>query len=81
MAENTKQSLGAKHNPVLTASKKAGEGNGKPLQHFCLENPMNTMIRQKRMTLKHEPPPTPSPRSVGVQYTSEKEHRNSYGKN
>ena len=42
---------------------------------------MNTMIRQKRMTLKHEPPPTPRPRSVGVQYTSEKEHRNSYGKN
>ena len=42
---------------------------------------MNTMIRQKRMTLKNEPPPTPRPRSVGVQYTSEKEHRNNYGKN
>ena len=26
------------------------------------------------------PPPRPSPRSVGVQYASEKEHRNSYGK-
>lgn len=35
---NTKQSLGAEYNPVLTASKKAVEGSGKPLQHFCLEN-------------------------------------------
>ena len=33
-----------------------GEGNGKPLQHFCLENPMNSMKRQKDMTLKDEPP-------------------------
>ena len=24
-----------------------GEGNGKPLQHSCLENPMNSMKRQK----------------------------------
>ena len=29
-----------------------GEGNGKPLQHYCLENPMNSMKRQKDMTLK-----------------------------
>ena len=27
-----------------------GEGNGKPLQHSCLENPMNSMKRQKDMT-------------------------------
>ena len=25
-----------------------GEGNGKPLQYSCLENPMNSMKRQKR---------------------------------
>ena len=43
---------------------------------------MNTMKRQKVMTLTQEPrPPRPSPRSVGVQYTSEKEHRISYGMN
>ena len=24
-----------------------GEGNGKPLQYSCLENPMNSMKRQK----------------------------------
>ena len=34
-----------------------GEGNGKPLQYYCLENPMNSMKRQKDMTLKDEPPP------------------------
>ena len=29
-----------------------GEGNGKPLQHSCLENAMNSgMKRQKDMTL------------------------------
>ena len=38
-----------------------GEGNGKPLQYSCLENPMNTMIRQKDRTLKDE-----LPRSVGA---------------
>ena len=38
-----------------------GEGNGKPLQHSCLENPMNSRKRQKDMTLKDE-----LPRSVGV---------------
>ena len=29
-----------------------GEGNGKPLQCSCLENPMNSMKRQKVRTLK-----------------------------
>ena len=33
-----------------------GEGNGKPLQYSCLENPMNSMKRQKDMTLEDEPP-------------------------
>ena len=31
-----------------------GEGNGKPLQYSCLENPMNSIKRQKDMTLKDE---------------------------
>ena len=30
-----------------------GEGNGKPLQYSCLENPMNSMKCQKDMTLHH----------------------------
>ena len=33
-----------------------GEGNGKPLQYSCLENPMNSMRRQKDRTLKDELP-------------------------
>ena len=40
-----------------------GEGNGKPLQYSCLENPMNSMKRQKDRTLKDE-----LSRSVGAQY-------------
>ena len=39
------------------------EGNGKPLQYSCLEDPMNSMKRQKDRTLKDE-----LPRSVGAQY-------------
>ena len=39
-----------------------GEGNGKPLQYSCLENPMNSMNRQKDRTLKDE-----LPRLVGAQ--------------
>ena len=42
-----------------------GEGNGKPLQYSCLENTMNSMKRQKGMTLKDE-----LPRSVGAQYAT-----------
>ena len=33
-----------------------GEGSGKPLQYSCLENPMNSMKRQKDRTLKDELP-------------------------
>ena len=47
-------------------------GNGKPLQYSCLENPMNSMKRQKDRTLKDE-----LPRSVGAQYTREKWRSNS----
>ena len=39
-----------------------GEGNGKPLQYSCLENPMNSMKRQNYRILKKE-----LPRSVGAQ--------------
>ena len=33
-----------------------GEGNDETLQYSCFENPMNSMKRQKDMTLKHELP-------------------------
>ena len=48
-----------------------GEGNGKPLQHSCLENPMNSMKRQNYRTLKDE-----LPRSVGAQYATGDQWRN-----
>ena len=34
----------------------SGEGNGKPLQYSCLENPMNSMKRQNDRILKKELP-------------------------
>ena len=34
----------------------AGGGNGNPFQYSYLENPMNSMNRQKYMTLEDEPP-------------------------
>ena len=48
-----------------------GEGNDKPLQYSCLENPMNSMKRQKDRTLKDE-----LPRSVGTQYATGEKWRN-----
>ena len=54
----------------------AGEGNDKPLQYSCLENPMNSMKRQKDMTMKDE-----LPRSVGAQYATAEEWRNNSIKN
>ena len=33
-----------------------GEGNGKPLQYFCLEDPMNSVKMQNDRTLKEELP-------------------------
>ena len=53
-----------------------GEGNGKLLQYSCLENPMNSMKRQKDMTLKDE-----LPRSVGAQYATGGQWRNNSRKN
>ena len=53
-----------------------GEGNGKPCQYSCLENPMNSMKRQKHRTLKDE-----LRRSVGAQYATGEEWRNNSRKN
>ena len=48
-----------------------GEGNGKPLQYSCLENPMNSMKRQNDRILKEK-----IPRSVGAQYPTGIQWRN-----
>ena len=53
-----------------------GEGNGKPLQYSCLENPMNSMKRQKDRTLKDE-----LPRSIGAQEATGDQWRNNSRKN
>ena len=47
------------------------EGNGKPLQFSCLENPMNSRKRQNDMILKEE-----LPRLVGAQYATGDQWRN-----
>ena len=52
-----------------------GEGNGKPLQYSCLENPMNSMKRQNDRLPKEE-----LPRSVGAQYTTGDQWRNNLRK-
>ena len=52
------------------------KGNGKPLQYSCLENPMNSMKRQKDKTLKDE-----LPRSVGAQYATGDQRRTNSRKN
>ena len=48
-----------------------GEGNGKSLQYFCPENPMNSMKKKNDKTLKDE-----LPRSVGAQYATGDQWRN-----
>ena len=53
-----------------------GEGNSKPLQYSCLENPMNSMKRQNDRILKGE-----LPRSVGTQYATGDQWRNNTRKN
>ena len=47
------------------------EGNGKPLQYSCLENPMNNMKRQKYRTLNNE-----LDRSGDAQYATGDQWRN-----
>ena len=53
-----------------------GEGNGKPLQYSCLENPMNSMKRQNDRILKEK-----LPMSVGAQYATGDQWRNNSSKN
>ena len=53
-----------------------GEGNDKPLQYSCLENPTNSTKRQKDRTLKDE-----LLRSVGAQYATGDQWRNNSRKN
>ena len=53
-----------------------GEGNGKPLQYSCLENPMNSMKRQNDRILKEE-----LARSVGAQIATGDQWRNNSRKN
>ena len=53
-----------------------GEGNGKPLQYSCLENPINSMKRQKDRTLKDE-----LARLVGAKYATGDQRRNNSRKN
>ena len=53
-----------------------GEGNGKLLQYSCLEKPMNSIKRQKDITLKDE-----LPRSEGAQDATGDQWRNNSRKN
>ena len=66
--------------PVMVQSSdktwSTGEGNGKPLQHSCLENPMNSMKWQKDKTLKDE-----LPTLIGAQYATGDQWRNNSRKN
>ena len=53
-----------------------GDGKGKPLQYSCLENPMNSVKKQKDRTLKDE-----LPKTVGAQYATGEQWRNNSRKN
>ena len=53
-----------------------GEGNGKPLQYSCVENPMNSMKRQYDRIPKEE-----LLRLLGAQYATGDQRRNNYRKN
>ena len=53
-----------------------GEGNGKPLQYSCLENPMNSMKRKNDRIPKQQ-----LPRSVGALYATGDQWRNNSRKN
>ena len=52
------------------------EGNGKPHQYSCLENPINNTKRQKDRTLKDE-----LPRLVGAQCANRDQWKNNSRKN
>ena len=53
-----------------------GEGNGKPLQYSCPENPVNSMKRQNDRILQEE-----LPRLVDAQYATGDQWRNNFRKN
>ena len=53
-----------------------GEGNDTQLQYSSIENPMNSMKRQKDRTLKDQ-----LPRSIGAQYATGDQWRNNSRKN
>ena len=53
-----------------------GEGNGKLLQYSYLQNPTNSMKKQKDRTLKDE-----LPRSVGAKYATGNQWGNNSRKN
>ena len=53
-----------------------GEGNDKPFQYSCLENPMNSIKRQKDRKQTDE-----LHRSVGIQYVTGEQWRNNFRKN
>ena len=53
-----------------------GEENGKPLHYSCLENPMNSITKQKDKALKDE-----LPTSVAAQYATGDQWRNNSRKN
>ena len=53
-----------------------GDGNDKPLQFSCLENPMNSMKRQNDRILKED-----LPGLVGGQYATGDQWRNNSRKN
>ena len=54
----------------------AGEGNGKPLQYSCLENPMSSMKKQNDRIPKEE-----LLRSLGILYATGDQWRNNSRKN
>ena len=69
------------HDPAVMVERfdrmwSTGDGNGKPLQYSCLENPMNSMKRQNDRILKEI-----LPRSVGAQYATGGQWRNNSRKN
>ena len=53
-----------------------GDGNGKPLQYSCLENPHEQYEKAKRKTLKGD-----LTRSVGAQYATGDQQSNNSRKN
>ena len=64
------------HGGELWQNVATGDGNGKPLQYSCLDNPMSSMKRQKDRTLKDE-----LPRWAGAQYATGDQWRNNSRRN